>query len=140
LVAARARLAKGELELPNWRGYSGAVVSGSSGAAIAPHASPAKIFAVRRGGQPLETSQANPKVKVMTAQPLPRSDETESGAPRKGRRRSYDESLDEPAKLISDEPVDVEKETPAEENEPVERSAQEDTAPPAFDEDDEPSG
>lgn len=76
----------------------------------------------------------------MTAQPLPRSDETESGAPRKGRRRSYDESLDEPAKLIGDEPVDVEKETPAEENEPVERPAPEDSSPPAFDEDDEPPG
>ena len=132
-------MAKGELELPNWRGYSSAVVSGSSGAAIAPHASPAKIFAVRRGGQPLETRQANPKVKVMTAQPLPRSDETESGAPRKGRRRSYDESLDEPAKLISDEPVDVEKETPAEENDPVERPEPEDASPPAF-EDNEPPG
>jgi len=133
-------LAKGGLELPNWRRYSGAVVSGSSGAAIAPRASPAKIFAVGRGAQPLETRQSNPKMKVMTAQPLPENDETESGAPRKGRRRYYDESLDEPAKLISDEPVDVEKETPAEENEPVERPAQEDTSPPAFDEDDEPPG
>jgi hypothetical protein len=46
----------------------------------------------------------------MTAQPFPRSDETGAEAPRKGRRHSYNESLDEPAKLISDEPVDVEKE------------------------------
>jgi hypothetical protein len=76
----------------------------------------------------------------MTAPPLPQSDETGNEAPRKGRRRSYDESLDEPAKLISDEPVEVEKETPAEENEPVERPEPEDTTgPPAF-EDDEPSG
>ncbi len=52
----------------------------------------------------------------MTAPPLPRSDETGNGAPRNGRRRSYDESLDEPAKLISNEAVDVERETPAEEN------------------------
>jgi len=75
----------------------------------------------------------------MTAPPLPRSDETGNGAPRKGRRRSYDESLDEPAKLINDEPVDVEKETPAEENDPVERPEPEDPSPPAF-EDDEPPG
>ena len=75
----------------------------------------------------------------MTTQPLPRNDETGNGAPRKGRRSSYDESLDEPAKLISDEPVEVEKETPSEENEPVERPAPEESArPPAF-EDDESS-
>ena len=32
----------------------------------------------------------------------------------------YDESLDEPAKLLADEPVDLERETPTEENEPIE--------------------
>jgi len=37
---------------------------------------------------------------------------------RRQRHYSYDESLDEPAKLIADEPVEVEAEAPAEENEP----------------------
>ena len=74
----------------------------------------------------------------MTAQPLLHSDETGNRAPRKGRRRSYDEGLDEPAKLINDEAVEVERETPAEENEPVERPRPEDRGPSAY-EDDEPS-
>jgi hypothetical protein len=83
--------------------------------------------------------QANRKVTSMTPQPLPQDDQTGSEAPRKGRRRSYDESVDEPAKLISDEPVDIEKETPAEENEPIERLEPDDPPlPPAF-EDDMPS-
>ena len=37
------------------------------------------------------------------------------------RKLSYNESVDEPAKLIADEAVEVEAEIPAEENEPVER-------------------
>ena len=37
------------------------------------------------------------------------------------KRHSYNESVDEPAKLIEDEPVEVEQEIPAEENEPLER-------------------
>ena len=40
--------------------------------------------------------------------------------PRRPRHYSFDESLDEPAKLLADEPVDLERETPTEENEPVE--------------------
>ncbi len=69
----------------------------------------------------------------------PQTRETASGPPRKGRRRSYDESLDEPGKLISNEPVDIEKEAPAEENEPIERPEPENTStPPAFEEDDSP--
>ncbi len=76
----------------------------------------------------------------MTTQPWPRNDETGNEAPRKGRCHSYDESVDEPAKLISDEPVDIEKESPAEENESVESLEPDDTPhPPAF-EDDGPSG
>jgi chaperonin GroEL len=44
-------------------------------------------------------------------------------------------SLDEPAKLIADESVDVEEEAPAEENEPVEGTRENDRAePPAFEE------
>ena len=74
----------------------------------------------------------------MISPPPPRTDET--GSPPKGGRRSYDESLDEPGKLISDEPVEVERETPAQENEPVERPAPDIApGPPAF-EDDDPSG
>ena len=66
-----------------------------------------------------------------------RSNETEP--PRRGGRRSYNEGVDEPGKLIADEPVEVEKETPQEENELVERPAPENAPrPPAF-EDDEPS-
>jgi hypothetical protein len=40
----------------------------------------------------------------------------------KGRRRhhSYDESVDEPAKLIEEEPVEIEEEAPAEENDSLE--------------------
>ena len=39
---------------------------------------------------------------------------------RRQRHYSYNESLDEPAKLIADEPTDIEKGTPAEENDSVE--------------------
>jgi hypothetical protein len=56
--------------------------------------------------------------------------------PRQDKRElSYDESVDEPAKLIADEPVEVEAEIPAEENEPVERIDEDDRfEPPMFDE------
>jgi hypothetical protein len=51
------------------------------------------------------------------------------------KHHSYDESVDEPAKLIEGEPVEVEAEVPAEENEPVERNEQdEQPGPPAFEE------
>lgn len=54
---------------------------------------------------------------------------------RRRRHYSYDESLDEPAKLIADEPTEVEEETPAEESEPVERIEADNAAePPAFEE------
>lgn len=54
---------------------------------------------------------------------------------RRQRHYSYDESLDESAKLIADEPVEVEKETPAEDREPIERIEPNDSAgPPAFEE------
>jgi len=46
---------------------------------------------------------------------------------------AYDESVDEPARLVEDEPVGVEAEVPAAENEPVEESEQEDRPPsPVF--------
>jgi hypothetical protein len=54
---------------------------------------------------------------------------------RRQRHYSYNESLDEPAKLIADEPVEVEEEAPAEENESVEGTRENDRAePPAFEE------
>ena len=45
---------------------------------------------------------------------------------RRRRRKSYDESVNEPAKLIEIESVEVEAEVPAEENEPVETVERED--------------
>jgi hypothetical protein len=48
------------------------------------------------------------------------------GPKRRDRHYSYDESVDEPAKLIEDEPVDIEEEVPAEGNRPVERSEEND--------------
>ena len=39
----------------------------------------------------------------------------------RGRKRHSDESVDEPAKLIEQEPVEIEKETPSDESRPVER-------------------
>jgi hypothetical protein len=39
---------------------------------------------------------------------------------RRQRHYSYNESVDEPAKLIEDEPVEIEEEVPAEEKRPVE--------------------
>ncbi len=52
---------------------------------------------------------------------------------RRQKHHSYDESVDEPAKLIEDEPVEIEEEVPAEENEPLERIEKEDNSDtPAF--------
>lgn len=54
---------------------------------------------------------------------------------RRQRHYSCDESVDEPARLIENEPVEVEAEVPAEENQPIERSEQDDkSASPAFEE------
>lgn len=45
-----------------------------------------------------------------------------SKAPKRRQKHySYNEGVDEPAKLIEDEPVEIEQEVPAEENEPLER-------------------
>jgi hypothetical protein len=49
--------------------------------------------------------------------------------PRKRHRHSYDVSVNEPAKLIENEPVEIETETPAEANEPVERIERENDSP-----------
>jgi len=54
---------------------------------------------------------------------------------RRQRHYSYDESLNEPGKLIADEPTEVEDEAPAEENEPVEGTeANNSVGSPAFEE------
>lgn len=57
------------------------------------------------------------------------------------RRHSYDENLDEPAKLIESEPVDAEAESPEVENVPVENvESDEPYSPPAFEDDKTGSG
>ena len=61
-------------------------------------------------------------------------------APKGRRPYTYNEGVDEPAKLIESEAVDVEAEVPAETNGPVERlEPDESLQSPGF-EDDEPSG
>ena len=51
------------------------------------------------------------------------------------KRHSHNENVDEPAKLIDDEAVEIEREVPSEGNEPVERNKDDDDAkPPAFEE------
>jgi hypothetical protein len=55
----------------------------------------------------------------------------------KGRQKhhSYDDSVDEPAKLVENESVEIEGEVPAEENEPLERmDKNNDSDSPAFEE------
>ena len=46
----------------------------------------------------------------------------------------YGEDVDEPAKLIEDESVEIEEEAPAVENEAVERIEEGESDPPAFEE------
>jgi hypothetical protein len=95
----------------------------------------ASAWRVKRTGFHFETPNIDSRLWGMTAPPPPRIDET--GPHRTGSRRSYDEGLDKPGKLINDEPVEVEKETPAQENEAVETPASD--APPGsavFEDDD----
>jgi hypothetical protein len=59
---------------------------------------------------------------------------TLGGPKRRERHHSY-EGVDEPAKLIEQEPVEIEEEIPAEENESVERVEENNKSdPPAFEE------
>jgi hypothetical protein len=63
------------------------------------------------------------------------SEQTMGVPKRRKRHYSYDESVDEPAKVIKDEGVEVEREIPAEENEPVERIEEDNESDPsAFEE------
>lgn len=48
----------------------------------------------------------------------------------RGRRSSYSEQTDEAPKLLEDEPVEVERELPAEDNSPVERNEPHHRPPP----------
>lgn len=51
------------------------------------------------------------------------------------KRHSHNENVDEPAKLIDDEAVEIEREVPSEGNEPVEQIKDNDASkPPAFEE------
>ena len=63
------------------------------------------------------------------------AEKNRAGPRKKDKHLSYDESVDEDAKLIDAEPVEVEAEVPAEENEPIEGTTQNDKPPPpAFEE------
>lgn len=52
----------------------------------------------------------------------------------RGRKRHPDESVDEPAKLIEQGPVEIEKETPSDESRPVEGIDENNAGTPAFEE------
>lgn len=57
------------------------------------------------------------------------------GPRRRQRHHSFDESVDEPAKVIEGEPAEIERGIPAEENEPLERIDKSDSLDtPAFEE------
>ena len=53
---------------------------------------------------------------------------------RRKRHYSYDEGVDETSKLIQDEPVEIEKEIPAEESRPIERPEESKDEDSAFEE------
>lgn len=50
------------------------------------------------------------------------------------KHHSYDESVDEPAKLLEQEAVEIEKETPSEDTPAIERLEPQDRQPPSFEE------
>jgi hypothetical protein len=55
------------------------------------------------------------------------------GPKQREKHHPYNENVDEPPKLIDDETVEIERELPLEDNEPVERIEDDDTSrPPAF--------
>jgi hypothetical protein len=57
------------------------------------------------------------------------------GPKQREKHHSYDESVDKPAKLIDDETVEIEREVPIDDNEPVETIERENASkPPAFEE------
>jgi hypothetical protein len=50
------------------------------------------------------------------------------------KHHSYDESVDEPAKLLEQEAVEIEKETPSEDTPAIERVERDDRELPSFEE------
>lgn len=63
------------------------------------------------------------------------TDTMHSGPKRGKRRHSYNEGVDESARLIEDEPTEIQESRPSEENEPVEQvEKDEKRVPPAFEE------
>jgi hypothetical protein len=66
--------------------------------------------------------------------------ERAANAPMGRRRYTYNEGVDEPAKLIESESVDIEGEVPADGNDEVERLEPEEAVQSAAFEEDEPSG
>lgn len=57
-----------------------------------------------------------------------------TSGPKQKKHYSYDENVDEPGKLIDKESADIERETPADGNEPLQRVEEIKRAPPAFEE------
>ena len=85
--------------------------------------------------QPLESRPVEPNESLAGGSAM--VERERAGNPPKGRRRyTYNEGVDEPAKLIESEAVDIEAEVPAESNEQVERlDPEESLQTPAFEED-----
>ena len=63
---------------------------------------------------------------------LPR--DSDAGPKKRPQHYSYDENVDEPAKLLEQESVEIEAEIPSEDSEPVERPEPADNDGPAFEE------
>ena len=60
---------------------------------------------------------------------------SDAGPKQKKKHYSYDENIDEPAKLIDEETVEIERSVPIDENESVEQiDKSENSMPPAFEE------
>jgi hypothetical protein len=75
------------------------------------------------------------KLRRNNGRPMPRGAEKDSSEPKKPLRpSSYSEGENESPKLVEVEPVEVERETPETENEPVERGGLDETGSPIFEE------
>jgi hypothetical protein len=64
----------------------------------------------------------------------PTSERSGPIAPKRPKHHSFDESVDEPAKLINEEAVDIEEAVPLEDNESVESADERNDLGPAFEE------
>lgn len=62
------------------------------------------------------------------------NDSGHSGPRQPGKHVSHNENVDEPAKLIDAEAVEIEREAPSEGNDPVEQVDNRKPPPPAFEE------